>query len=127
MVGQLEFFYDQAPDVMRSMGMAMQMLSISLGSYLSGALTALVSAATSGPDSPGGWLPKVRCRIIITNKGSSSSHAPACAYQLLPLLPLVVVVMMTTMTAVMMMIVIMLAMTMMMMMVVTMMRMMMMT
>ena len=54
-------FYDQAPDVMRSMGMAMQMLSISLGSYLSGALTALVSAATSGPDSPGGWLPKVRC------------------------------------------------------------------
>lgn len=59
MVGQLEFFYDQAPDVMRSMGMAMQMLSISLGSYLSGALTVLVQKLTSAPDREGGWLPKV--------------------------------------------------------------------
>lgn len=59
MVGQLEFFYDQAPDVMRSMGMAMQMLSISLGSYLSGTLTAIIRTATSVPGSPGGWLPKV--------------------------------------------------------------------
>mmetsp|Transcript_33294 Transcript_33294/g.78958 ORF Transcript_33294/g.78958 Transcript_33294/m.78958 type:complete len:662 (+) Transcript_33294:161-2146(+) len=58
MVGQLEFFYDQAPDVMRSMGMALQMLSISLGSYLSGALTALVRSATAGPGGQGGWLPK---------------------------------------------------------------------
>mmetsp|Transcript_33936 Transcript_33936/g.96157 ORF Transcript_33936/g.96157 Transcript_33936/m.96157 type:complete len:662 (-) Transcript_33936:13-1998(-) len=58
MVGQLEFFYDQAPDVMRSMGMAMQMLSISLGSYLSGTITAFVQWITSGPDSQGGWLPK---------------------------------------------------------------------
>uniref|UniRef100_A0A7S1X4Y8 Uncharacterized protein n=1 Tax=Tetraselmis chuii TaxID=63592 RepID=A0A7S1X4Y8_9CHLO len=58
MVGQLEFFYDQAPDVMRSMAMALQLLSISLGSYLSGALTAGVKYATAGPDGEGGWLPK---------------------------------------------------------------------
>mmetsp|Transcript_1730 Transcript_1730/g.4193 ORF Transcript_1730/g.4193 Transcript_1730/m.4193 type:complete len:619 (+) Transcript_1730:110-1966(+) len=58
MVGQLEFFYDQAPDVMRSMAMAMQLLSISLGSYLSGALTQAVKHITAGPDGEGGWLPK---------------------------------------------------------------------
>ena len=34
--GQLEFFYDQAPDVMRSCSMALQLLSVAAGSYLSG-------------------------------------------------------------------------------------------
>jgi hypothetical protein len=42
------------------MAMALQLLSISLGSYLSGALTAGVKYATAGPDGEGGWLPKVR-------------------------------------------------------------------
>ena len=36
-IGQLEFFYDQAPDIMRSCSMAMQLLSVAIGSYLSGA------------------------------------------------------------------------------------------
>lgn len=36
-IGQLEFFYDQAPDVMRSCSMALQLLSVAAGSYLSGA------------------------------------------------------------------------------------------
>lgn len=35
-IGQLEFFYDQAPDVMRSCSMALQLLSVAAGSYLSG-------------------------------------------------------------------------------------------
>ena len=37
-IGSLEFFYDQAPDVMRSCCMALQLLSVAIGSYLSGAL-----------------------------------------------------------------------------------------
>ena len=37
-IGQLEFFYDQAPDVMRSCSMALQLLSVAAGSYLSGQL-----------------------------------------------------------------------------------------
>jgi hypothetical protein len=37
-IGQLEFFYDQAPDVMRSCSMALQLLSVAAGSYLSGLL-----------------------------------------------------------------------------------------
>lgn len=40
-IGQLEFFYDQAPDVMRSCSMALQLLSVAAGSYLSGGSTAL--------------------------------------------------------------------------------------
>ena len=37
-IGQMEFFYDQSPDVMRSCCMALQLLSVAIGSYLSGAL-----------------------------------------------------------------------------------------
>ncbi|GMH40120.1 hypothetical protein BSKO_08024 [Bryopsis sp. KO-2023] len=42
-IGQLEFFYDQAPDVMRSMMMAMNLLSVALGGYLAGGLIAIVN------------------------------------------------------------------------------------
>lgn len=35
-IGQLELFYDQAPDVMRSCSMALVLLSVCIGSYLSG-------------------------------------------------------------------------------------------
>ena len=59
-IGQLEFFYDQAPDVMRSCSMALQLLSVAVGSYLSGALVAAVGAGTAwlglGRDGAG-WLP----------------------------------------------------------------------
>ena len=47
-IGQLEFFYDQAPDVMRSCSMALQLLSVAIGSYLSGALVYAVGAYTQG-------------------------------------------------------------------------------
>ena len=54
-IGQLEFFYDQAPDVMRSCSMALQLLSVCIGSYLSGALVAAVSSLSYRIG--GDWLP----------------------------------------------------------------------
>ncbi|PSC75608.1 NRT1 PTR FAMILY -like [Micractinium conductrix] len=58
-IGQLELFYDQAPDVMRSCSMALQLLSVAIGSYLSGALVLGASVITSRMDPSGqGWLPK---------------------------------------------------------------------
>eukprot|EP00798_Chlamydomonas_sp_ICE-L_P031614 gene31614-6810_t len=51
-IGLMEFFYDQAPDVMRSCSMALGLLSTALGSYLAGALTWLVQIAGQQ------WLPR---------------------------------------------------------------------
>ena len=42
-IGQMEFFYSQSPDVMRSCCMALQLLSVAIGSYLSGALVSGLS------------------------------------------------------------------------------------
>ena len=57
-IGQLEFFYDQAPDVMRSCSMALQLLSVCIGTYLSGALVLGVAQGTAALDPGGaGWLP----------------------------------------------------------------------
>ncbi|KAK9827526.1 hypothetical protein WJX74_008315 [Apatococcus lobatus] len=69
-IGQLEFFYDQAPDVMRSCSMALQLASVAIGSYLSGAVVwgiqkvsaewgwlARISAWTDSPKRHG-WLPQ---------------------------------------------------------------------
>lgn len=55
-IAQLSFFYDQAPDVMRSCSMALQLLSTAVGSYLGGGLVAAVSAASSAAGAP--WLPR---------------------------------------------------------------------
>lgn len=55
-IGQLEFFYDQAPDVMRSCSMALQLLSVCIGSYLSGALVAAISSASYALGT--NWLPQ---------------------------------------------------------------------
>ncbi|RMZ54186.1 hypothetical protein APUTEX25_005342, partial [Auxenochlorella protothecoides] len=58
-IGQLEFFYDQAPDVMRSCSMALQLLSVCIGSYLSGGLIYFADIITRRLDPEGyGWLPK---------------------------------------------------------------------
>ena len=46
-IGQLEFFYDQAPDVMRSCSMALQLLSVAAGSYLSGSHQLICSCSKS--------------------------------------------------------------------------------
>ena len=54
-VGQLELFYDQAPDSMRSCCSAMQLLSTAMGGYMAGALIPLVNWAsgTWGKE----WIP----------------------------------------------------------------------
>lgn len=58
-IGQLEFFYDQAPDVMRSCSMALQLLSVCVGSYLSGAVVYATTRITARLSPTGiGWLPK---------------------------------------------------------------------
>lgn len=55
-IGQLEFFYDQAPDAMRSMCSALSLTTISLGNYLSTLLVTLVTHITTKNGQPG-WIP----------------------------------------------------------------------
>uniref|UniRef100_A0A0D9XH88 Uncharacterized protein n=1 Tax=Leersia perrieri TaxID=77586 RepID=A0A0D9XH88_9ORYZ len=54
-VGQLEFFYNQAPDSMRSLCSALGHMTWSLGSYLSTIIVTVVSAVTARGGSPG-WI-----------------------------------------------------------------------
>lgn len=56
-IGQLEFFYDQAPDVMRSCSMALQLLTECLGSYSAAAMIFFIQTVTSD-HGVGGWLPR---------------------------------------------------------------------
>ncbi|KAK8709026.1 hypothetical protein V6N13_060060 [Hibiscus sabdariffa] len=55
-VGQIEFFYDQAPDAMRSLCSALSLTTVALGNYLS---TVLVTAVTKITTRNGklGWIP----------------------------------------------------------------------
>ncbi len=91
-IGQLEFFYDQAPDVMRSCSMALQLLSVAIGSYLSGAVVLAVSYISDalGCDwlpqdlnygrldlfflllagAPAGMLMKLLCRICLLHRAT---------------------------------------------------------
>ncbi|KAM0913540.1 hypothetical protein ACQ4PT_012101 [Festuca glaucescens] len=55
-IGQLEFFYDQAPDAMRSLCAAFALITVSAGSYLSSILLTLVSYLTTQGGDPG-WIP----------------------------------------------------------------------
>ena len=52
-IGQLEFFYDQAPDAMRSCCMAMQLVSTALGAFLASGIVSVVSRATERDP----WMP----------------------------------------------------------------------
>ncbi|CAK9163710.1 unnamed protein product [Ilex paraguariensis] len=55
-VGQLEFFYDQSPDAMRSFCSAFSLLTTALGNYLSSfILTVVTSITTRGGKT--GWIP----------------------------------------------------------------------
>ncbi|KAL8100653.1 protein NRT1/ PTR FAMILY 8.3 [Apium graveolens] len=55
-IGQLEFFYDQSPDAMRSLCSALSLLTTSLGNYLSSfILTVVISLTTQGGNA--GWIP----------------------------------------------------------------------
>lgn len=55
-IGHLEFFYDQAPESMRSTATALFWLSISAGNYMSTFLVSLVHKYTAGPNGSN-WLP----------------------------------------------------------------------
>ncbi|XP_038974275.1 protein NRT1/ PTR FAMILY 8.3-like isoform X2 [Phoenix dactylifera] len=55
LITQLEFFYGQAPDTMKSMCTAIALLTISFGNYLSSLIVTLVDLATTRGGSPG-WI-----------------------------------------------------------------------
>ncbi|KAJ6827765.1 protein NRT1/ PTR FAMILY 8.1-like [Iris pallida] len=55
-IGQLEFFYDQAPDAMRSMCSALSLTTVALGNYLSTLLVTIVTDITT-KDGKLGWIP----------------------------------------------------------------------
>ncbi|XP_059430337.1 protein NRT1/ PTR FAMILY 8.2-like isoform X2 [Corylus avellana] len=55
-IGQLEFFYEQAPDAMRSLCSAIQLTSVALGSYLSSLLVTIVTTVSTRHGKPG-WIP----------------------------------------------------------------------
>nr|QSV51799.1 nitrate transporter [Chlorophytum comosum] len=55
-IGQLEFFYDQAPDAMRSMCSALSLTTVALGNYLSTLLVTIVTNITTKNGNLG-WIP----------------------------------------------------------------------
>ncbi|GLT37576.1 hypothetical protein SLA2020_118850 [Shorea laevis] len=55
-IGQLEFFYDQAPDAMRSMCSALSLTTVALGNYLSTLLVTIVTKVTTRHGKLG-WIP----------------------------------------------------------------------
>ncbi|ERN11098.1 hypothetical protein AMTRI_Chr04g243830 [Amborella trichopoda] len=55
-IGQLEFFYDQSPDAMRSLCSALSLLTTALGNYLSSFILTIVTVLTTKGGSPG-WIP----------------------------------------------------------------------
>ncbi|KAJ0987547.1 hypothetical protein J5N97_005903 [Dioscorea zingiberensis] len=55
-IGQLEFFYDQSPDAMRSLCNAFALLSLALGNYFNSMLLTLVRSLTTRGGNPG-WIP----------------------------------------------------------------------
>ncbi|KAL0379246.1 UNVERIFIED_CONTAM: protein NRT1/ PTR FAMILY 8.1 [Sesamum radiatum] len=55
-IGQLEFFYEEAPDSMRSLCAAMSLMTTALGNYLSSFLVAIVMAISTRDGRPG-WIP----------------------------------------------------------------------
>lgn len=55
-IGQHEFFYEQAPDAMRSLCSALSLLTNSLGNYLSSLILTIVTYLTT-QDGSVGWLP----------------------------------------------------------------------
>lgn len=56
-IGQIEFFYDQAPDAMRSLCSALSLTTMAVGSYLSTLLVIIVTKVTTRHGKPG-WIPE---------------------------------------------------------------------
>lgn len=55
-IGQLEFFYGQAPDAMRSLGVALSLTTNALGNYISTLLVTIVTKVTTKHGKIG-WIP----------------------------------------------------------------------
>ena len=55
-IGQLEFFYDQAPDSMRSLCSARSLGTYALGNYFNSILVTIVTKRTTKNGNPG-WIP----------------------------------------------------------------------
>ncbi|GLT37637.1 hypothetical protein SLA2020_119410 [Shorea laevis] len=55
-IGQLEFFYEQAPDAMRSFCSALQLTTVALGNYLSSLLVTIVTSVST-KNGKVGWIP----------------------------------------------------------------------
>jgi peptide/histidine transporter 3/4 len=55
-IGQLEFFYEQAPDAMRSLCSALQLTTVALGSYLCSLLVTIVTTVSTRHGKVG-WIP----------------------------------------------------------------------
>ncbi|XP_022767674.1 protein NRT1/ PTR FAMILY 8.1-like [Durio zibethinus] len=55
-IGQLEFFYDQAPDAMRSLCSALSLTTVAAGNYLSTLLVTIVTKVTTR-NGKLGWIP----------------------------------------------------------------------
>ncbi|KAF8402702.1 hypothetical protein HHK36_010790 [Tetracentron sinense] len=55
-IGQLEFFYEQAPDAMRSMCSALSLTTVALGNYLSTLLVTIVTGISTR-NGKLGWIP----------------------------------------------------------------------
>ncbi|KAL0338216.1 UNVERIFIED_CONTAM: protein NRT1/ PTR FAMILY 8.1 [Sesamum angustifolium] len=55
-IGQLEFFYEQAPDAMRSLCSALSLTTAALGNYLSTLLVNMVTDVSTRDGRPG-WIP----------------------------------------------------------------------
>ncbi|CAI9298001.1 unnamed protein product [Lactuca saligna] len=56
LVGQMEFFNEEVPDSMSSLGSAMRLMTIALGSYFSSLLVSVVIKVTTEGGGPG-WIP----------------------------------------------------------------------
>lgn len=56
-IGQLEFFYEQAPDAMRSLYSALQLTTVALGNYLSTLLVTIVTRISTRNNGKMGWIP----------------------------------------------------------------------
>ena len=55
-IGILEFFYDQSPGGMKSLGTALAQLTVAAGNYLNSAVLGAVAALTTRGGKPG-WIP----------------------------------------------------------------------
>lgn len=56
LIGQLEFFYDQSPDAMRSLCSALSLLTTALGNYLSSLILTIITYLTTKGGKTG-WIP----------------------------------------------------------------------